>query len=69
MKEPDRYRTRDFTIARLHHSLSLYYRSIDYDGVKRKYFIPKPKIVSTIHSRRFYSSVRPFLTTRFENEK
>ncbi len=68
MKEPDKYRTRDFVIARLRRSLSLYYRSIDYDGFKRKYFIPKPKIVSTIYSCRFYSSVRPFLTTRFDNE-
>ncbi len=63
-----KHRSRDFTIARLRRSLNLYYRSIDYDGVKRKYFIPKPKIVSTIHCYRFYSSVRPFLTTRFENE-
>lgn len=68
MSKVTKHRYRDFTIATLRHSLDLYYRSIDYDGVKRKYFIPKPKIVSTIYSRRFYSSVKPFLTTRFEDE-
>lgn len=68
MKEPDRYRPRDFTLARLRHSRDLYSRSIDYDGFKRRYFIRKPRIASNFYSNRFYSYVKPFLTTRFENE-
>lgn len=64
-----RYKTREFLKVRLQHARNVHRKHLAYEtGVFRR--IKKfPRITLMFYINRFYIDVKPFYTTRYENER
>lgn len=60
--------SRKLTLAQLKHSRKIYLTHQAYDEGKFRKIIKKPRISSNLYKKHFYAFVKPFYTTRWDND-